>query len=143
MALKPFPMAPQLPELLEDFQIDTLFSLSQHPEVPDGITVGPYLHWEQLRHKALPTGLETHRQWWAATKLRRSVAARELPLQDAGGRPFRFCLTDTLQRRLSGARNQALFRRNGNIPTLFTALKSLRVKVNHTKWESLLALLFP
>lgn len=101
MTLKAFPPAPQLDDLAQEFELAKLLRLRPRDGVTDGLSVGPYLHWEQLRHRPLPEGLSSHRQWWALAKLRRSAAARELPLTDATGRPFRFCLTDSLQRRLS------------------------------------------
>ena len=58
-----------------------------------------YLHWDKLRHLSPPVGL-THEEWWLAIKLNRSHQLKDLPLSDAGGRPFRYALADPIPERL-------------------------------------------
>jgi Fic family protein len=53
----------------------------------------PYWHWDELRRRPLPEGLD-HEEWWFVTKLVRSTAYRTLPLQDQAGRPFVYSLPD-------------------------------------------------
>jgi Fic family protein len=67
-----------------------------------------YLHWDNLRHRKPPEGLN-HAEWWAAIKLARRPALRELPLREASGQPFRYGMNDaahemvhTIDRRASG-----------------------------------------
>lgn len=58
-----------------------------------------YLHWDELRHRTPPAGLEVE-QWWLRVALARKGASRQLPLTGAGGRPLRVTLGDAMQRRL-------------------------------------------
>ena len=66
-----------------------------------------YLHWERLKHKPLPDGLETHEDWWQITKLRRSSAYRHLPFESKDGRPFVYWLPDPVQKKLHQVDQQA------------------------------------
>ena len=50
-----------------------------------------YLHWDELRHREPPEGLD-HEAWWFSLKLGRMRGARPLPLRDGGGRPFLYTL---------------------------------------------------
>jgi Fic family protein len=74
--------------------LDRLLRLRIGPEVK-----GVYEHWDHLRHLAPPAGL-THNAWWLAIKLARSTAARDLPLVDREGNPFRIALTDSIAEKL-------------------------------------------
>jgi Fic family protein len=58
-----------------------------------------YLHWDELRHKTPPEGLN-HEQWWLRVKVARHALSRSVPLQDKHGKPFTVSLSDSLQRRL-------------------------------------------
>ena len=63
-----------------------------------GLSIGPtfrgkYLHWDKLRHYAPPADLN-HEAWWLGIKLARSSQAREIPLTDAAGKPFRYVMCD-------------------------------------------------
>jgi len=68
---------------------------------------GKYIHWEGLRHREPPKGLD-HLGWWFGLKLRRQASEKPVPLTDAGGTPFAFNLSDPLPECLhesdSGAR---------------------------------------
>ena len=57
---------------------------------------GHYLHWNEMRRRTPPGGLD-HETWWLGTKIARQAIARDLPLRDAGGRPFRFSNVDRVQ----------------------------------------------
>lgn len=56
---------------------------------------GAYLHWDQLRHRAPPTGLGAE-AWWAAIKLSRAGMLQALPLADKNGRPFRIAMPESV-----------------------------------------------
>lgn len=57
---------------------------------------GRYLHWDKLRFLKPPGDLSSD-EWWIATKTSRLRLLRDLPLLDAEGRPFRFCMPDAAQ----------------------------------------------
>ncbi|GAB1406676.1 Fic family protein [Thermomonas brevis] len=75
-------------------QFARLLQLRIGPEVR-----GKYEHWDHLRHLPPPDGLSSE-QWWLAIKLARMTAARDLPLVDREGRPFRVALTDSIAEKL-------------------------------------------
>lgn len=54
---------------------------------------GRYLHWDQLRRRTPPDGLD-HRQWWLGIKQARLPIQTRLPLTDADGRHFTYAMTD-------------------------------------------------
>jgi len=56
----------------------------------------PYHHWDDLERLTAPAGV-SHEVWWAALKLARSPRMCVLPLCDRTGRPFRYCVPDSLQ----------------------------------------------
>jgi len=60
---------------------------------------GRYLHWEKLKHLPPPEGL-TSEDYWFATKTARQNVSKKVPLTDKKGRPFCFCVPDTLQKEL-------------------------------------------
>lgn len=60
---------------------------------------GRYLHWDQLRHRKPPMGFSVE-EWWLGIKLSRFPLLRDLPLEDATGRSFRFAAVDEVQRML-------------------------------------------
>ncbi len=47
-----------------------------------------YVHWDKLRRRPLPPGINNHREWWFALKLARKGKA--IPLTDTRGRLFQF-----------------------------------------------------
>ena len=51
-----------------------------------------YLHWDRLRHLAIPTGLLSHEEWWLGLKLSRTGLYRTVPLRDASGQPSVYLL---------------------------------------------------
>ena len=60
---------------------------------------GRYLHWDQLKYRQPPDGLN-HEQWWLAIKLARVGGSRALPLFSKSGAPFAYTLPDFLQETL-------------------------------------------
>ena len=75
-------------------ELGRLLALRIGPEVR-----GKYEHWDHLRHLTPPDGVSSE-QWWLAIKLARTTAARDLPLKDRDGRPFRVVLTDSIAEKL-------------------------------------------
>ncbi|MES2438615.1 MAG: Fic family protein [Verrucomicrobiota bacterium] len=58
-----------------------------------------YLHWDELKHRAPPEGMNRE-EWWCGLKLKRSAAMKLLPLHDSKGEPFRFSVPDRIARQL-------------------------------------------
>lgn len=73
-----------------------------------GTTVdGRYLHWDELRHREPPDGID-HESWWRLIRLRRSWGSREVAgLRDLSGRSFRYTLIEPMERRLHELSMQA------------------------------------
>ena len=55
-----------------------------------------YLHWDELRTRPPPDGLN-HEEWWVAEKMRRTVSAQEIPLPDDSQAPFGYSLPAPIQ----------------------------------------------
>jgi Fic family protein len=53
---------------------------------------GRYLHFDEVRHRDPPLGLD-HEAWWLGMKIARRAGARPLPLTDTHGAPFHYVLT--------------------------------------------------
>lgn len=68
---------------------------------------GEYLHWDKMRRKPLPDGVDTHEDWWMLTKFRRTSAYRKLPFKDKKGAPFVYWLTDPVYQYLHQVDQQA------------------------------------
>ena len=63
----------------------------------DGPTLeGRYMHWDELRRRPCPNGLNSE-QWWLGIKLARTVQFRPLPLCDVEGGAFAYMLPDRIQ----------------------------------------------
>jgi Fic family protein len=59
---------------------------------------GRYLHWDELRRRRPPSGLD-HPQWWCATYLARRQGHATIPgFTDPRGQPFWFCRHDAIAR---------------------------------------------
>jgi len=59
-----------------------------------------YFHWEELRHRAPPAGVESL-DWWYALKLKRSMSARSYPeLQGFGGRALTVSMIAAMEAQL-------------------------------------------
>ena len=57
---------------------------------------GRYLHWDQLRWRTPPDGLN-HEAWWLGMTTARRAVTRMLPLSDVRQRPFHFSNIDRIQ----------------------------------------------
>jgi len=55
-----------------------------------------YLHWDDMRNRTPPDGLN-RREWWFVTAQARRSVARELPLLSVVGERFRFSNVDVVQ----------------------------------------------
>ena len=58
-----------------------------------------YLHWDDLRRRPAPEGLN-HEEWWFVLKFRRDGMLRQIPLQDQEGNYFKFAVLDVLAEQL-------------------------------------------
>ena len=70
-------------------------ALSTYRITPE--VAGEYLHWDDLRRRNPPEGLDS-RVWWLAIHLQREGLLREFPLTDLNGRSFRFGMPDSVLR---------------------------------------------
>ncbi len=59
----------------------------------DSMPKGQYLHWDEVRRREPPEGLD-HEGWWFGIRLARQPGFRTLPLLDKEGRPFVFGLPE-------------------------------------------------
>ena len=66
-----------------------------------------YLHWDRLKYKTLPEGIENHEEWWYLIKFRRTSGYRHLPFKSKDGTPFVYWVPDPLQQRLHEVDQQA------------------------------------
>jgi len=83
--------APQFADLAKSLGQN---KLSQVFEVMGKVDDGRYLHWDEIRYREPPHGLD-HEQWWAAIKLGRERNARVVEgLDSADGCRFRYTLPD-------------------------------------------------
>lgn len=86
---------PDLDELLKEMvSTGTLGELLTAVKPVD--SKGRYLHWDEMRNRTPPDGLD-HRRWWFGTAFSRQGIARLLPLESTSGEPFRFCNIDSIQ----------------------------------------------
>jgi len=61
---------------------------------------GKYLHWDELRHRAPPEGLD-HDDWWLAISLSRRSLSNPVPLLlDKKQKPFQYAVPDTVHKLL-------------------------------------------
>jgi Fic family protein len=58
-----------------------------------------YIHWDRLRHKTPPDGL-SREEWWFLIKWGRHRLLRPVPLTDALGEHFSYCIPDVVFRLL-------------------------------------------
>ncbi len=88
---------PPLKELIKEANAETLPQLAQLRLGP--LANGRYLHWDDLRHHTPPEGL-THKVWWLALSLARSVSAHTLPFFDKQEEAFTYSLPEPLLKNL-------------------------------------------
>ena len=85
---------PPIERLMRNIEASALADVVRTSQPVD--RAGRYLHWDELRYRQPPDGL-SHEMWWLGTSLARRAQAREVPLVDRGGRPFRFSNVDRVQ----------------------------------------------
>lgn len=95
--MKQLPRLKSLSELLRGVPPERIRALL-------GAGVGPtvanrYLHYTEVKRRAPPAGLATD-EWWLGIKLARAYVRREIPLDDAAGRPFGYLLADPVHEML-------------------------------------------
>lgn len=83
-------------EILKSGDADTIAKLF-HKSIGPCDAKGRYLHWDKLRHLAMPKGFDAE-LYWLAMRDSRSRISRNLPFVDKQGRPFEFCIPDTVMR---------------------------------------------
>lgn len=89
--------APAMGTLMEKYSERFLPILTTKvgPEI-DGV----YEHWDKVRHRSPPEGLNSE-EWWLAIKWKRLALCKPLPeLLDKAQLPFQIAITDSMQRRL-------------------------------------------
>ena len=60
-----------------------------------------YLHWDQLRHRQVPDGLNL-KQWWHFIKAQRIAASKKITLLDKERGPFNYNITESISEELHG-----------------------------------------
>lgn len=60
-----------------------------------------YLHWDQLRHRQVPDGLNL-RQWWHFIKAQRVGASKNITLPDKQRKPFNYNIIESISEELHG-----------------------------------------
>jgi Fic family protein len=73
--------------------LQKMLALASHP-----LVARQYLHWEKLQHYKVEG--YTSEELWAAVKLQRSSALKEISLKDKGGNPFKFCVPEMVAQEL-------------------------------------------
>ena len=93
------PLAPPpIPELIQALSPETLPGLIQLQELGP-LANGHYLHWDELRHRTPPKGLN-HKTWWLALRLARTANAHTLTFRDKQGVHFSYTLPQPLLKNL-------------------------------------------
>lgn len=64
------------------------------------------MHWDELRHRSPPDGLD-HESWWAGIKMAREGMLKPLPLFDKRDHPIEFAMPDPVLRSLHEIDRQA------------------------------------
>ncbi|MFN2381096.1 MAG: Fic family protein [Guyparkeria sp.] len=101
---------PDVSRVLTRLSANEIIHAMQAQEGP--LVRGRYLHWDDVRQRAPPEGLD-HETWWAVVRMARQGQLQSLPLIDAQGAPIRFCMPEPVLRHLSpidkGAAGEILF----------------------------------
>jgi len=87
---------PEFSALVEGLAGDRLLTLLRSGVGEDA---DEYIHWDKLRHLEPPADL-SHEEWWLLIKLGRQRLFRQIPLTDATGRCFAYCIPDVVFRGL-------------------------------------------
>ena len=85
---------PNTSDLFTRLPPDKIGRILDHQSGP--LVKDAYLHWDELRHRDPPEGLD-HEQWWLGIKWGRQGLLQSLPLRDKAGRPFVFGVPEPVQ----------------------------------------------
>ena len=80
---------PPLEKLLLSPSPEAIAALLTQPQ--PALPEGRYLHWDELRHRTPPAGVN-HEQWWWGIKMARLAQSQMLPLKDKAGSPFQYAM---------------------------------------------------
>lgn len=83
---------PQFQELVDTSRLGEVLPKVLEAQVGPAVD-GRYLHWDELRRRTPPEGLDL-RTWWFGIKLARATTMRNVPLIDVSGEPFKYSLPD-------------------------------------------------
>jgi Fic family protein len=89
------------PERPPDFRASTILDVNVFERMAPLISEPPseYIHWDKLRRLSPPNGF-TREDWWTAIKIGRIAMLNNLALRDCQGKPFRFCVPDSVSQLL-------------------------------------------
>lgn len=90
------PPQKKLLEILRSGDADKIARLFDHAVGPCD-SQGRYLHWDKLRHLAIPEGYSAE-LYWLMMRDARARISKALPFRDKSGAPFQFCMPDTVIR---------------------------------------------
>lgn len=76
---------------VEPGDIQRILELQPGPLVKEA-----YLHWDELRHRDPPEGLD-HKRWWLGLRWARQALLKPLPLLNKAGQPFFFGVPEPVQ----------------------------------------------
>ena len=88
---------PSLESLVTSLSPEALATVLAQPQ--PGLPEGRYLHWDELRHRTPPAGVN-HEQWWWGIKMARLAQSQVLPLLDKAGEPFLYAMPAPVVRAL-------------------------------------------
>lgn len=90
----------RVPEKAPSF-LEVLSRLNQDRQIKAMTTFveDSYQHWDELKHRIPPDGLDRD-QWWLALKFERSFKMNRILLQDKIGKNFVFSVPDSIARQL-------------------------------------------
>ncbi len=92
------PMSPpKIGEVLQGLSNDMALKVFAWRDGP--LASGRYLHWDELRHRTPPDGMN-HEAWWVALRMARQGQFTQLPFTDKSGRPMAFAMPEPVLRQL-------------------------------------------
>ena len=106
MPMKRPEKAPSLPDMMENIKPDDLGRLLSQLSTIKPTVYGKYLHWSELKRRS-PPGELNHDLWWLGVKMARAQSKKVIPLKDARGKSFSFCMPDIVLEMLHKIDGQA------------------------------------